>query len=150
MRASHSDPVGQKHASRWILELTVITIKTSFVPSLPMVTRFEYRDKPPASYYISHRRNSGSYIMKFASVISVIATSSVVLALRGRPEDRQTRRRSVTEPWAGAAQQGQGWNFVTGTITVPDVSGQDANRAVAIWVGIDGWSCQNAIWQVRL
>ncbi|KAK2051851.1 peptidase A4 family protein [Colletotrichum caudatum] len=48
--------------------------------------------------------------------------------------------------WAGAVKIGTGYNHVTGTITVPDVSGS-RGAAASAWVGIDGDTCQTAILQ---
>ncbi|KAK1962867.1 peptidase A4 family protein [Colletotrichum sublineola] len=48
--------------------------------------------------------------------------------------------------WAGAVKIGNGYNHVTGTITVPDVNGVQGAAASA-WVGIDGDTCQSAILQ---
>ncbi|KAK1569870.1 peptidase A4 family protein [Colletotrichum navitas] len=48
--------------------------------------------------------------------------------------------------WAGAVKIGNGYNHVTGTITVPEVSGNNDDAASA-WVGIDGDTCQTAILQ---
>lgn len=87
--------------------------------------------------------------MKLTSVILAVAASGA-LAMPGTPDETQTSRRSVTQPWAGAVDEDRGWNFVTGTITVPNISGQNPSSAVAIWVGIDGLSCQNAILQTGL
>ena len=57
------------------------------------------------------------------------------------------RRQGGDSPWGGAVQEGQGWTYVTGTATVPSISGQDPNAGAAVWVGIDGYSCQSAILQ---
>ncbi|OLN96029.1 Aspergillopepsin-2-like protein 1 [Colletotrichum chlorophyti] len=51
--------------------------------------------------------------------------------------------------WAGAVKIGTGYNHVTGTITVPDVSGSPGAAASA-WVGIDGDTCQTAILQTGI
>ncbi|KAK1993309.1 peptidase A4 family protein [Colletotrichum falcatum] len=51
--------------------------------------------------------------------------------------------------WAGAVQIGTGYNHVTGTITVPEVSGSQGAAASA-WVGIDGDTCQTAILQTGI
>ncbi|KID82543.1 acid protease B [Metarhizium guizhouense ARSEF 977] len=50
------------------------------------------------------------------SAISVAASIPSVLAAPGpeRPSDRLAARQ-VQQPWAGAVQQGQGFNYVTGT-----------------------------------
>lgn len=102
--------------------------------------------------------------MKFTSTLSLVASiSSVVLAA---PEPRQphiggpyplnklktplSSRQNVQQPWAGAVQEGQGWNYVTGTIKVPHITGQPSNYAVSAWVGIDGMNCRNAILQTGL
>lgn len=62
-------------------------------------------------------------------------------------ETSLSRRQSDDSPWGGAVQEGQGWTYVTGTATVPLVSGQDPNAGAAVWVGIDGYLCQRAILQ---
>ncbi|KAF9877215.1 peptidase A4 family protein [Colletotrichum karsti] len=51
--------------------------------------------------------------------------------------------------WAGAVKIGTGYNHVTGTIVVPDVSGSSGSAASA-WVGIDGDTCQTAILQTGI
>ncbi|KAL0943201.1 acid proteinase [Colletotrichum truncatum] len=51
--------------------------------------------------------------------------------------------------WAGAVKIGTGYNQVTGTIIVPDVSGARGSAASA-WVGIDGDTCQTAILQTGI
>ncbi|KAK2038460.1 peptidase A4 family protein [Colletotrichum somersetense] len=51
--------------------------------------------------------------------------------------------------WAGAVKIGTGYNHVTGTITVPDVSGS-SGAAASAWVGIDGDTCQTAILQTGI
>ncbi|TDZ39000.1 Aspergillopepsin-2 [Colletotrichum trifolii] len=51
--------------------------------------------------------------------------------------------------WAGAVKIGTGYNHVTGTIVVPDVSGARGSAASA-WVGIDGDTCQTAILQTGI
>ncbi|CEJ83095.1 hypothetical protein VHEMI03123 [[Torrubiella] hemipterigena] len=60
------------------------------------------------------------------------------------------KRSSTSDAWGGAMQQGTGWYYVEGTVTVPYVSGQGSNYAVSAWVGIDGWSCNNAILQTGI
>ncbi|OHF04125.1 peptidase A4 family protein [Colletotrichum orchidophilum] len=51
--------------------------------------------------------------------------------------------------WGGAVKIGNGYNHVTGTITVPEASGFDGAAASA-WVGIDGDTCQTAILQTGI
>ncbi|EFQ27406.1 peptidase A4 family protein [Colletotrichum graminicola] len=51
--------------------------------------------------------------------------------------------------WSGAVQIGNGYNHVTGTITVPEVSGNSGDAASA-WVGIDGDTCETAILQTGI
>lgn len=51
--------------------------------------------------------------------------------------------------WAGAVQIGKGYNQVVGTITVPEVTGNQGDAASA-WVGIDGDTCQSAILQTGI
>ncbi|KAH6986883.1 peptidase A4 family-domain-containing protein [Ilyonectria destructans] len=51
--------------------------------------------------------------------------------------------------WGGAVKIGSGYNQVQGTITVPEVSGEDGSAASA-WVGIDGDTCQTAILQTGI
>ncbi|KAK1688947.1 peptidase A4 family protein [Colletotrichum godetiae] len=51
--------------------------------------------------------------------------------------------------WAGAVKIGTGYNHVTGTITVPEVSGS-SGAAASAWVGIDGDTCQTAILQTGI
>lgn len=71
--------------------------------------------------------------------VLVVATTVVCTVFAGPIKPGVAHgRRQVTQPWGGAVQQGQGWNFVTGTLTVPEIKNQDPERAVAIWVGIDG------------
>ncbi|KHN98415.1 proteinase aspergillopepsin II [Metarhizium album ARSEF 1941] len=101
--------------------------------------------------------------MKFALVALAAATSiagSLAVPTRG-PESAHltqlprgngtraalSRRQNGDNPWGGAVQEGQGWSYVTGTAVVPDVRGQDPSAGAAVWVGIDGYSCQNAILQ---
>ncbi|KAK2037843.1 peptidase A4 family protein [Colletotrichum somersetense] len=48
--------------------------------------------------------------------------------------------------WSGAILDGTGFKHVTGIITVPKVSG-DAGSAASAWVGIDGSSCGQTLFQ---
>jgi len=51
--------------------------------------------------------------------------------------------------WAGAVLVSTGFTSVTGTITVPKVSGS-SSAAGAAWVGIDGDTCSSAILQTGI
>ena len=61
-------------------------------------------------------------------------------------DDVTTQDSATSGNWAGAVQVGSGYTSVTGTITVPQVSGNSQDAASA-WVGIDGDTCQTAILQ---
>lgn len=55
--------------------------------------------------------------------------------------------------WGGAVQegpQGTGWNFVQGSVVVPNFSGGDSSQSANMWVGIDGNECTSAILQTGL
>ncbi|OBT89105.1 hypothetical protein VE02_01975 [Pseudogymnoascus sp. 03VT05] len=55
--------------------------------------------------------------------------------------------------WGGAVQegpQGTGWNFVQGSVVVPNFSGGDPRQSANMWVGIDGRYCSSAILQTGL
>lgn len=68
--------------------------------------------------------------MKFATLFAGLVTGvAAAPALSSR---------KVTGNWAGASKAGTGWNMVTGTVVIPDVTGSAPNDAAAIWVGIDG------------
>ncbi|OAQ99989.1 hypothetical protein LLEC1_01839 [Akanthomyces lecanii] len=56
-------------------------------------------------------------------------------------------RQQASAPWGGGVQEGSGWSFVTGTTQIPSITGQDSAAGAAAWVGIDGYSCQQAILQ---
>ncbi|KAM3507735.1 hypothetical protein MY11210_007015 [Beauveria gryllotalpidicola] len=58
-----------------------------------------------------------------------------------------SRRAAGDSNWGGAVQEGSGWTHVTGTVTVPDVSGQSAEAGAAGWVGIDGNRCRTGLLQ---
>lgn len=62
------------------------------------------------------------------------------------PKESKTSNVQYSGNWAGAVNEGKGWNYVQGTITVPSVSGS-SDSAASAWVGIDGDSCQTAILQ---
>ncbi|PNY23866.1 Aspergillopepsin-2 [Tolypocladium capitatum] len=94
--------------------------------------------------------------MKYGAVLAAIA--GVAAALPGsRRATRPSRSSSVNHKddrfpqfssnWAGAVQIGTGITRVQGTVTVPHLSGGDANTAASAWVGIDGDTCQTAILQ---
>ncbi|OAA54390.1 proteinase aspergillopepsin II [Cordyceps fumosorosea ARSEF 2679] len=98
--------------------------------------------------------------MKFFFVLlAALGASSVPASGRAWPSSHYTNlphpairtpavaRQHGDSPWGGAVQEGQGWTMVTGTATVPTVSGQDPNAGAAVWVGIDGYSCQTSILQ---
>jgi hypothetical protein len=55
--------------------------------------------------------------------------------------------------WGGAVQegpQGTGWNFVQGSVVVPNFKGGDPRQSANMWVGIDGRYCSSAILQTGL
>lgn len=55
--------------------------------------------------------------------------------------------------WSGSLLSGQGITNVQGSVVVPNVSGQDPNDSVAIWVGIDGaggGNCGNTLMQAGI
>ncbi|UNI14296.1 hypothetical protein JDV02_000939 [Purpureocillium takamizusanense] len=85
-------------------------------------------------------------------LLGALATAAFV-PVSGAPSHDDTSaprlrpRQTVQNAWGGAVQQGQGWHYVTGTVTIPRVGGQSPSAAASAWVGIDGWSCQNAILQ---
>lgn len=83
---------------------------------------------------------------------SALALGALATGVSGAPSHdtsgaRLSPRQTVQNAWGGAVQEGQGWYYVTGTVTIPQVGGQSASAAASAWVGIDGWSCQNAILQ---
>ncbi|KAF4457202.1 hypothetical protein F53441_766 [Fusarium austroafricanum] len=63
--------------------------------------------------------------------------------------DSTDKNDQYSSNWAGAVKIGNGYNKVQGTITVPQVSGEDGAAASA-WVGIDGDTCQTAILQTGI
>lgn len=114
----------------------------------------------------SHRRlpkhNTSSshtfFIMKYAAVLAAIAATASALpnALQTRrshprhastPLRKDNRFPQYSSNWAGVVQIGTGYNYVEGTITVPEISGGDPSSAASAWVGIDGDTCQSAILQ---
>ncbi|OBT67379.1 hypothetical protein VE03_03052 [Pseudogymnoascus sp. 23342-1-I1] len=55
--------------------------------------------------------------------------------------------------WGGAVQEGPrgtGWNFVQGSVVVPNFRGGDPSQSANMWVGIDGRYCSSAILQTGL
>ncbi|GKT43510.1 aspergillopepsin-2 [Colletotrichum spaethianum] len=64
-------------------------------------------------------------------------------------ESTSDKNDEYSSNWAGAVKIGSGYNHVTGTITVPEVSGVEGAAASA-WVGIDGDTCQTAILQTGI
>lgn len=104
--------------------------------------------------------------MKFAAVLAALAGLAAAAPqgtpLRQRSSSVRPRHHSAFNKrlskaskssdvqysgnWAGAVNEGNGWNYVQGTITVPSVSGS-SDSAASAWVGIDGDSCQTAILQ---
>ncbi|KAK1980084.1 peptidase A4 family protein [Colletotrichum cereale] len=64
-------------------------------------------------------------------------------------ESTGDRNVDYSSNWAGAVKIGSGYNHVTGTITVPEVSGA-RGAAASAWVGIDGDTCQTAILQTGI
>lgn len=44
----------------------------------------------------------------------------------------------ISRNWAGAVQEGRGWQTVTAETVIPYISGGSSNAAAAGWVGIDG------------
>ncbi|KAH7028801.1 peptidase A4 family protein [Microdochium trichocladiopsis] len=85
------------------------------------------------------------------------ATSALVPRSRGSKQTvpnirlgrNETSNVQYSSNWAGAVSIGTGYNHVIGTITVPEVSGEDGAAASA-WVGIDGDTCQTAILQTGI
>ena len=87
-----------------------------------------------------------------AAALPSAGTPSAGLTANGHPRHesaplRRTKYPTYSSNWAGVVQVGQGYNYVEGTITVPQVTGNDANAAASAWVGIDGDTCQSAILQ---
>lgn len=84
--------------------------------------------------------------MKVASISSLFAGFSSAAAV-GRLQE------ITNNNWSGAiVAPGQGNKFdsVTGTFTIPKVSGGSKNQGMSVWVGFDGYSCQTAIAQVGI
>lgn len=55
--------------------------------------------------------------------------------------------------WSGAVWNGQGVYNVQGSFVIPEVSGQNSQESVAIWVGIDGagsGQCGNTLMQAGI
>lgn len=55
--------------------------------------------------------------------------------------------------WSGSLLSGQGITNVEGSFVIPNVSGQDPNDSVAVWVGIDGaggGNCGNTLMQAGI
>lgn len=61
----------------------------------------------------------------------------------------KTSANQESSNWSGAVQNSSGFTKVTGTMTVPSVSG-GSNTGACAWVGIDGDSCQQALLQTGL
>lgn len=97
-----------------------------------------------------------SSLLVVAGVVGVLAVpaperravkSSHYTSLPHKGGRLSSKRQNGDSPWAGGVKEGQGWTMVTGAAKVPSVTGQDPNAGAAVWVGIDGYSCQNAILQ---
>lgn len=93
-----------------------------------------------------------------STVLAILAAATAVSAdaparFSSKPLSKTVRSQVVRaraagdSNWGGAVQEGNGWTYVTGTATVPSITGQSSEAGAAGWVGIDGDSCQNAILQ---
>ncbi|CEJ92809.1 hypothetical protein VHEMI08439 [[Torrubiella] hemipterigena] len=87
---------------------------------------------------------------------NVLERSQVSRAPSSRVNQRiPNPNKSIASPndyssnWSGAVQNASGITKITGTMTVPSVSGGSQYGACA-WVGIDGDSCQSALLQTGL
>lgn len=85
--------------------------------------------------------------------ISTVILSFLAGHALGAPAEASTSRlhsRDKVAPWGGAVLGGKGWNYVTGVLTVPKISGKGSDASASIWVGIDGKSCDSAILQTGI
>ncbi|TQV95583.1 peptidase A4 family protein [Cordyceps javanica] len=88
------------------------------------------------------------YSLALAIAAATAASADSLSRFQSRPLNKDTSKRAGGDSnWGGAVQEGQGWTHVTGTVTVPDVSGQDAQAGAAGWVGIDGSRCRTGLLQ---
>lgn len=90
--------------------------------------------------------------MKTSAILGFLSTITGVLAVPTEQQAPPARPRvggpfsrdktygssTVQSPWGGSVQEGQGWQTVTGTTTIPSVTGQGSAAGAAAWVGIDG------------
>lgn len=87
------------------------------------------------------------YSMGLAVAAAAAASAETLSRFQSRPLNKSVSKRAVDSNWGGIIQEGKGWKHVTGTVTVPDVSGQNADAGAAGWVGIDGARCQSGLLQ---
>ncbi|CEJ81278.1 hypothetical protein VHEMI01416 [[Torrubiella] hemipterigena] len=75
------------------------------------------------------------------------AASERQASIRSRPVGLTNRAVStLSGSWSGIVQNGQGFNYITGTSTVPTVSGTKHSGA-AFWVGLDGTGSWESLMQ---
>lgn len=82
-----------------------------------------------------------------SSLVLGVLAGHALAAPAAKSASRLHSRHDVEANWGGAILEGKGWNYVTGVLTVPNISGQSADTSASIWVGIDGNKCQSAILQ---
>ncbi|KAF1738937.1 Aspergillopepsin-2 [Beauveria bassiana] len=90
--------------------------------------------------------------MKFSVALALTAAAAAsadsLSRFQSRPVGNDISRRAAGDSnWGGAVQTGSGWTHVTGTVRVPNVSGQSAEAGAAGWVGIDGSKCRTGLLQ---
>ncbi|XWW94178.1 hypothetical protein V2A60_002120 [Cordyceps javanica] len=78
-------------------------------------------------------------------VLGVLASQAL-----GAPTVQPAADHVVNANWGGAVLEGKGYDYVTGVLTVPAISGQAADASASIWVGIDGNDCHTAILQTGI
>ncbi|KAJ6780645.1 hypothetical protein PWT90_01741 [Aphanocladium album] len=89
--------------------------------------------------------------MKYSIALTVAAAAAVTADTPSRFRSnfltKGGKRASGDSNWGGIIQEGKGWKHITATVTVPDVSGQNADAGAAGWVGIDGANCRSGLLQ---
>ncbi|KAG8159839.1 hypothetical protein KVR01_010476 [Diaporthe batatas] len=92
--------------------------------------------------------------MKFTPIITAALCAEAVIGARFT-EQRLTNETNAeySSNWAGAVLISTGFTQVTGTVTVPTLTGSSSSSvesAGSAWVGIDGDTCQTAILQTGI
>ncbi|CEJ81589.1 hypothetical protein VHEMI01709 [[Torrubiella] hemipterigena] len=98
------------------------------------------------------------YALALSSIISAVVAVPAMLEheapMQSRPMDAVAKHgdnsyTQVSNNWSGIVQKGTGLNHITGTFTVPSVTGPDGSGA-SFWVGIDGTNGCNSLMQAGI